>query len=129
MWILGATERAFPPPARQDPILLDDGADDDPERTGPGSRREACAGSEEELVFALACEAAREQLVVSYARRATGESRPRLPSVFFRELASQLEGRRVSAEDAPLLAREDVERIPGDAIGAPIPGGRYAATL
>ena len=77
-------------------------------------------GSEEALIFALACEAARERLVVSYARRATGESRPRLPSVFFRELASQLEGERVSADDAPLLAREDVLRIPGDAIGAPI---------
>src|SRR5205823_5850404 len=24
VWILGATERAFPPPVRQDPILLDD---------------------------------------------------------------------------------------------------------
>jgi RecB family exonuclease len=78
-------------------------------------------------MFALACEAARERLVLSYARRATGESRPRLPSVFFRELASQLAGRRVSAEEAPLLSRSDVERIPGDAIGAPIRGGRYAA--
>ena len=80
-------------------------------------------GSEEALIFALACEAARERLVVSYARRATGESRPRLPSVFFRELASQLEGERVSADDAPLLQRDDVERIPGDAIGAPIRPG------
>ena len=78
------------------------------------------------MLFALACEAAQQRLVVSYARRATGENRPRLPSVFFRELASQLEGRRVSAEEAPLLKRADVERIPGDAIGAPIPGGRYA---
>jgi CRISPR/Cas system-associated exonuclease Cas4 (RecB family) len=43
--------------------------------------------------------------------------------VFFRELASQLEGERVSADDAPLLQREDVERIPGDAIGAPIRPG------
>ena len=71
----------------------------------------------------MACEAARERLVVSYARRATGESRPRLPSMFFRELASQLEGERVSADDAPLLQRDDVERIPGDAIGAPIRPG------
>ena len=62
------------------------------------SRRASARGSEEALIFALACEAARERLVVSYARRATGESRPRLPSVFFRELASQLEGERVSAE-------------------------------
>ena len=27
VWMLGATERAFPPPARQDPILLDPGRD------------------------------------------------------------------------------------------------------
>ncbi len=126
VWIVGLTERSFPPPSRQDPILLD------PERTAveaASGRRlspRGARGSEEELMFALACEAARERLVVSYSRRATGESRPRLPSVFFREIASQLEGERVSAERAPLLAREDVQRIPGDAIGSPIPGGRNA---
>jgi ATP-dependent helicase/nuclease subunit B len=126
VWMLGATERAFPPPARQDPILLD------AERAAISARApaplapRADRGSEEALQFALACAAARERLVVSYARRATGESRPRLPSIFFREIASQLAGERVSAERAPLLRRHDVERIPGDAIGVPIPGGRYA---
>ena len=123
VWILGATERAFPPPVRQDPILLDDERETISQRAPAPLAPRSARGSEEALVFALACEAARERLVVSYARRATGESRPRLPSVFFRELASQLEGERVSAEDAPLLAREDVERIPGDAIGAPIRPG------
>ena len=93
MWILGATERAFPPPARQDPILLDEERAEISERAGARLAPRADRGSEEELVFALACEAARERLVVSYARRATGESRPRLPSVFFREIASQLEWR------------------------------------
>jgi RecB family exonuclease len=127
VWILGATERAFPPPARQDPILLDDERARISERAGILLAPRAARGTEEALQFALACEAARETLVVSYARRATGESRPRLPSVFFRELASQLVGERVSAERAPLLGRPDIERIPGDAIGAPIPGGRYAA--
>jgi len=126
LWILGATERAFPPPARQDPILLDDERRTISERAGSELAPRADRGSEEALQFALACEAARERLVVSYARRATGESRPRLPSLFFREVASQLEGRRVSADEAPLLRRADVQRIPGDAIGAPIPGGRYA---
>jgi RecB family exonuclease len=123
VWILGATERSFPPPVRQDPILLDDEREEisrrAPARLAPRSAR----GSEEALIFALACEAARERLVVSYARRATGESRPQLPSVFLREIASQLEGERVSAEEAPLLARDDVERIAGDAIGAPIRPG------
>ena len=123
VWILGATERAFPPPVRQDPILLDDERGEISERSGTRLAARALRGSEEALVFALACEAARGRLVVSYARRATGESRPRLPSVFFRELASQLEGERVSAEDAPLLTRDDIERIPGDAIGAPIRPG------
>jgi ATP-dependent helicase/nuclease subunit B len=127
VWILGATERSFPPPARQDPILLDDERAAFSEGAGVELAPRARRGREEEFMFALACEAARERLVVSYARRATGESRPRLPSVFFRELASQLAGRRVSAEDAPLLNRLDVERIPGDAIGAPVPGGRHAS--
>jgi RecB family exonuclease len=127
IWILGTTERAFPPPARQDPILLDPERDAISRRAGTTLAPRAARGGEEELNFALACEAARERLVVSYARRATGENRPRLPSVFFRELASQLTGERVSADRAPLLQRADVERIPGDAIGAPIPAGRYAA--
>ena len=127
VWILGATERGFPPPARQDPILLDGERAKISERAGTELAPRADRGTEEALQFTLACEAARDRLVVSYARRATGESRPRLPSVFFRELASQLEGRRVSADEAPLLRREDVQRIPGDAIGAPIRGGRYAA--
>jgi RecB family exonuclease len=126
VWILGAAERAFPPPARQDPILLDGERALISQRAGVELAPRAARGTEEALQFALACEAARERLVVSYARRATGENRPRLPSVFFRELASQLEGRRVSAEEAPLLRRDDVERIAGDAIGAPTPGGRHA---
>jgi RecB family exonuclease len=126
VWMLGATERAFPPPARQDPILLDEERAEISKRAGTELAPRAKRGSEEELGFALACEAARERLVLSYARRATGESRPRLPSVFFRELASQLAGKRISADAAPLLDRGDVQRIPGDAIGVPIPGGRFA---
>ncbi len=124
IWILGATERAFPPPVRQDPILLDSERAKISLRAPAPLAVRSARGSEEALVFALACEAAQERLVVSYARTATGESRPRLPSVFFREIASQLEGHRVSAEDAPLLSRVDVERIPGDAIGAPLLAGR-----
>ncbi|MGH3050510.1 MAG: PD-(D/E)XK nuclease family protein, partial [Gaiellaceae bacterium] len=126
VWILGATERAFPPPSRQDPILLDGERVLVSEAAGAELAPRATRGTEEALQFGLACEAARDRLVISYARRATGESRPRLPSVFFREIASQLVGERVSAEQAPLLSRADVQRIPGDAIGAPIPGGRYA---
>jgi RecB family exonuclease len=128
VWILGATERAFPSPVRQDPILLDEERRDISKRSGLRLAPRSDRGRQEALVFALACEAARERLVVSYARRATGESRPRLPSVFFRELASQLQGERVSAEAAPLLPRLDVERIPGDAIGAPVrPGHAHDA--
>ena len=114
VWILGATERAFPPPVRQDPILLDDEREDDlASGRRRRSRRASARGSEEALIFALACEAARERLVVSYARRATGENRPRLPSVFFRELASQLEGERVSADEAPLLRPRRCRADPG----------------
>jgi RecB family exonuclease len=123
VWILGANERAFPPPARQDPILLDDERATISRRAPAPLEPRSARGSEEALIFTLACEAARERLVVSYARRAMGESRSRLPSIFFRELASQLEGERISADDAPLLVRDDLERIPGDAIGAPIRPG------
>lgn len=125
-WILGAAEGSFPPAPGQDPILLDTEREVISARGPYVLPLRRTRGEEEPLQFALACEAARERLVVSYARRATGESRPQLPSIFFREIASQLEGRRVSAEEAPLLARDDVERILGDAIASPIPGGRRA---
>ena len=128
VWILGATERAFPPPARQDPILLDVERAEISARAATPLVARAQRGNEEALTFALACECASDSLVVSYARRATGESRPRLPSIFFREVVSQVVGARVSADDAPLLARPDVERIPGDAIGAPGVGEPAAAT-
>jgi ATP-dependent helicase/nuclease subunit B len=120
VWILGVTERTFPPPVRQDPILLDREREAISKRAATPLAPRSARGSEEALVFALACEAAQERLVVSYARRASGENRPRLPSVFFREIASQLVGERVSAEDAPMLQRDDVERIAGDAIGVPV---------
>ncbi|MBO0746462.1 MAG: exodeoxyribonuclease V subunit gamma, partial [Candidatus Dormibacteraeota bacterium] len=127
VWMLGATERVFPPPPRQDPILLDTEREAISARSDTVLQPRSARGEEEPLQFALACEAARERLVVSYARRATGAARPQLPSIFFREIASHLEGRRVSAEEAPLLRRDDVERIPGDAIGAPVPSGERSA--
>ena len=40
VWILGATERAFPPPVRQDPILLDD----ERETISQRARRRSAAG-------------------------------------------------------------------------------------
>jgi superfamily I DNA/RNA helicase len=69
VWVLGATERAFPPPVRQDPILLDVERSEISARSGALLAPRAERGTEEALQFALACEAAREGLVVSRARR------------------------------------------------------------
>jgi hypothetical protein len=126
VWILGATERAFPPPARQDPILLDDerersrGGRPRP-RAARGARQRggaACSRSparRRASGWSSPTRAARPARTARGCRRCSSASSPR---------SSRASGSRPS--DAPLLERDDVERIPGDAIGAPIPGGRYA---
>ncbi len=86
VFIPGLAERSFPTVIRQDPFLND------------AERRElnACSGgalrlseklerlSEEALLFALARESAREQLVMSYPRFEEGTGKERIPSSFLR---------------------------------------------
>src|SRR5207249_3457264 len=54
VWMLGATERSFPPPARQDPVLLDEERAAFSERAGVELAPRARRGREEEYMFALA---------------------------------------------------------------------------
>ncbi|MBF6600841.1 MAG: PD-(D/E)XK nuclease family protein [Dehalococcoidia bacterium] len=93
--LLGVAERAWPPPPRPDPLLLE------------RERRELnAAGSgvlplkmepdDEPLQFWLAAQAATERLQVSYARADAGKSGSRVPSFFFRAVVDALEGRRLA---------------------------------
>ena len=100
VYMLGMAERAWPPPKRPDPLLLEHerrrinaAAQADqrlPLRTSP---------DEETLTFIMAIEAARERLAISYARAEAGGSGSHLPSYFFRAAAQAIEGRELSVAD------------------------------
>lgn len=119
--LLGLTERSFPPPPRQDALLLDDErralstlitGEIPPRETGPDP---------EPLQFTLAVAAARERLQLSYARGEAGGSRSHLPSYFFRAAAESLTGRAVTIAGIDSLPPEIFERVPANRFGASTP--------
>lgn len=118
-------EGVFPRAARQDPILLDDErralAKNDLEDR-PGLALASRSADEERLLFALACGAAQEQLVLSCPRREDAAERNVVPSSSWRDaieallgeawsgerpwLDPRLESRFVTQASAPLDVRE-----------------------
>jgi ATP-dependent helicase/nuclease subunit B len=114
--VLGLTERAFPPPPRQDPLLLDHERERLNEAENWTLPLRARGHDTEPLQFALAVHAAREQLLLSTRRAESAGGRPQLPSVFFRLAASALEGRRVRIDEIDSVAC--VRRVPAGRLGA-----------
>lgn len=96
----GLVEKSFPPPIRQDAILLDEerrainkaatGREDGPLPTKGVRRLE-----EEKLLFRVAVGAATQKLVLSFPRIETSTDRERLPSSFLLAVAEAFEGQRV----------------------------------
>ena len=112
--VLGLTERSFPPPPRQDPLLLDDEREALNASAGLRLPLRARGPDQEPLQFALAAAAARERLLLTTRRAAEAGARPQLPSSFFREAASALAGR---------TARRQRDRHARGRV-LPIPAGR-----
>lgn len=108
VYMIGAAERAWPPPPRPDPLLLEHerarlneaGAGVIPLRTSP---------DRDTLTFWLDLQAAKEHLAVSFARAEAGSSGKHVPSYFFRAVAEALTGRSLSM--AALDASGVVRRI------------------
>lgn len=119
--VLGLTERAFPPPVRQDPLLLD------------GEREALCAqngwelplrthgADPEPLQFLLAVCAGRERLALSFARAEESGGRAKLPSSFFRAAAEALTGARVRTDEVDAIDERLYTRVPAGRIGAGVP--------
>jgi ATP-dependent helicase/nuclease subunit B len=125
--VLGLTERSFPPPPRQDPLLLDE------ERqalNAAGSLTlplRARGPDLEPMQFGLAVGAARTRLLLSTRRASEPGGRPQLPSSFFRLAASALAGRRLDAAEIPGLDRSLYKHLPAGRLGADSP--KRALTL
>jgi len=111
--VLGLAERSFPPPPRQDPLLLDD------ERERIGLPLRARGPDPEPLQFALAVQAAEERLHLSYPRTEYGSGRPLIASSFLRSAAEALAGERISAETLPDRDDPWLERLGADRVAAP----------
>ena len=114
VYVTGCAERVFPPVIRQDPLLLDAererinrGAGSDGYLPLKGQRLE-----EERLLFELACQAAGEQLTLSYPRRGTSSTNVRLPSSFLLEEVGDLAGGFLSAEALERNAGDWYQRMP-----------------
>ncbi len=118
--LVGVAERAWPPPPRPDPLLLEH------ERRRLNDASAGCAlplrtePDAEALTFVLAIEAATEHLALSYARAEAGGSGKHLPSYFFRAVAEALEGR--SLDLAELDASGCVRRIEAGRLACDDPG-------
>lgn len=117
--IVGVAERSFPSRPSPDPILLDH------EREALNAKGLApiplrVRGADPEpLQFAMATYAAREQLLVSYARKGSADARLQLPSRFYRALAEAAVGHRVPAQEVDRLPDWLYNRVSGSRIGAP----------
>ena len=94
--VLGLVERSFPPPPRQDPLLLDDERERAAGARGFELPLRARGADGEALQFALAVGAARERLQLSFARAQSAGGRGQLPSRFFRDAARALTGEPVA---------------------------------
>ena len=97
VFIPGLVERAFPAPARQDPLLLDHERQAVNEALGkPGSvPLKRSRFQEEKLLFSLALGSAREKLILSYPRLDPSSGRNRIPSFFLLRVGEALHGERI----------------------------------
>jgi ATP-dependent helicase/nuclease subunit B len=130
--VVGLTERSFPPPPRQDPLLLDDERRALNTRYGWTIPLRARGDDIESLQFALVVHGARERLLVSSARSDHAGGRARLPSVFFGAAAGAVAGTRLSVAEvdlAPCVTRLPAGRLGAADLGAALTVGEWDRTL
>ncbi len=82
--LLGLVEKSFPRVIREDPLLTDE----ERTRISPDLPRKLDGYEEEQLLFSLTTEAAREKLVLGYPRLEPSTSRPRMASFLLLEYAA-----------------------------------------
>ena len=102
--VLGLTERSFPPPPRQDPLLLDDERETLNALAGLASRSVPAEPTRSRSSSRSPRPPRASSSSSSTRRAAEAGARPQLPSSFFREAASTLAGRRLDAGEISSLA-------------------------
>jgi len=109
--IVGIAERRFPPPPRQDALLLDDERIALNAKHGWSVSLRAAGADPEPLQFAVAIGAADQALQLSVPRTQDGETRPVLPSTFLLDAAERIAGGSVRVGDFERVAGEYGRRI------------------
>jgi hypothetical protein len=109
--IVGIAERRFPPPPRQDALLLDHERAELNARHGWSLPLRATGADPEPLQFAVAVEAADRALQLSVPRTQDGETRPVLPSTFLLDAAARVAGEPVRVGDFERVAAEHGRRV------------------
>ena len=118
--VVGVAERRWPPPPRQDALLLDDEREALNKKHGWSLPLRANGADPEPLQFALVTAAADRELQLSVPRTQDGETRPVLASTFLLDAASQRAGRPVRVWEFERVAAE---------LGRRVPAGRLTATV
>ncbi len=104
MILPGVVEKSFPPPIRQDAILLDQERKAlnlalSGKETNPLPFKAEGRLDEERLLFRLATGAAKEKLILSFPRIEIGTGRERLPSSFLLATVKAMTGRSINFQE------------------------------
>jgi ATP-dependent helicase/DNAse subunit B len=129
VYVLGVAGRAWPPPPRPDPLLLEHERRAANSRLPSGMRLPLRTEPDDEaMTFWLVVQAAREHLAVSFARAEAGGSGKHLPSYYFRAVAQALEGRRLdldALDRCGRVTRLQAGRLACDPVGAALSRAEY----
>lgn len=109
--VVGIAERRFPPPPRQDALLLDEERQAMNDRHGWRLPLRAAGADPEPLQFRLATDAADAHLQLSVPRTQDGDTRPVLPSTFVLDRASAVAGEAVRVNDFERFAAKHGRRV------------------
>lgn len=109
--VVGIAERRFPPPPRQDALLLDEERQGLNRKHGWSLPVRAAGADPEPLQFSVAIGAANRALQLSVPRTQDGETRPVLPSTFLLDVAARIARRPVRVSDFERIAAEFGRRV------------------
>ncbi|UCF04532.1 MAG: exodeoxyribonuclease V subunit gamma [bacterium] len=123
VFIPGLVESTFPGGVRQDPLLRDDERARLDLMTGGGASLSSKSErlSEEVLLFALALDAAENELVLSHSRFDAGSGREEIPS----SLLHHIEGYSADGDHAPPLTSYWIKRSTADRAVEPVGADEY----